>query len=126
MVLRNLPLLSNTEDAADQIGIGHVRVALGHVDVAVGRRSATTSVGSVSASGFPDARFAQRHQHLAVWTELDDDAAFLVFSGELLEVVRTWRESVTHTFPSPSTWMPCGQTNIPAPKLLISFPDSSK
>src|SRR4029450_11531696 len=30
------------------------------------------------------------------------------------------------TFPSRSTWIPCGQTNIPPPKLLISFPDSSK
>src|SRR4029077_15615888 len=35
------------------------------------------------------------------------------------------RESVTHTFPSRSTWMPCGHTNMPPPKLLISLPDSS-
>src|SRR6266446_3934980 len=35
------------------------------------------------------------------------------------------RASVTQTFPSRSTWMPCGQTNIAPPKLLISFPDSS-
>src|SRR6202165_553243 len=35
------------------------------------------------------------------------------------------RASVTHTFPSRSTWMPCGHTNMPPPELLISFPDSS-
>src|SRR5215472_5283901 len=35
------------------------------------------------------------------------------------------RESATHTLPSRSTWMPCGHTNSPPPKLRISLPDSS-
>src|SRR5205823_1108333 len=33
--------------------------------------------------------------------------------------------SVTHTFPSLSTQMPWGNTNMPAPKLLKSLPDGS-
>src|SRR4051812_41152921 len=36
------------------------------------------------------------------------------------------RASVTQTLPSLSTWMPCGHTNMPPPKLLISLPFSSK
>src|SRR5207249_10752968 len=35
------------------------------------------------------------------------------------------RASVTQTFPLPSTWMPWGNTNRPAPKLVLSRPDSS-
>src|SRR6202011_3638049 len=33
--------------------------------------------------------------------------------------------SVTHTLPSGSTQMPCGNTNIPAPKLVKSLPEGS-
>ena len=33
--------------------------------------------------------------------------------------------SVTHTLPARSTWRPCGNTKIPAPKLFRSFPDRS-
>src|SRR5215510_7702948 len=33
--------------------------------------------------------------------------------------------SVTQTFPFLSTCIPCGKTNIPAPKLVIRFPDES-
>src|SRR5262245_32892799 len=33
--------------------------------------------------------------------------------------------SVTQTLPSRSTSMPCGKTNLPAPKLLTSLPDGS-
>src|SRR2546425_4008989 len=33
--------------------------------------------------------------------------------------------SVAHTFPSLSTEKPCGNTNIPAPKLFTSFPEES-
>src|SRR5262249_10527436 len=29
------------------------------------------------------------------------------------------------TFPSLSTWMPCGNTNMPSPKLFTSLPDAS-
>ena len=31
-------------------------------------------------------------------------------------------QSVTHTLPSPSTWKPCGVTNRPAPKLVMTSP----
>src|ERR1700704_1732676 len=35
------------------------------------------------------------------------------------------RPSATQTLPSPSTWMPCGNSSSPAPKLFSSFPDES-
>ena len=35
------------------------------------------------------------------------------------------RASATQTLPSRSTWMPCGHTNMPPPKLRTSLPDSS-
>src|SRR5262249_11436539 len=35
------------------------------------------------------------------------------------------RASVTQTLPSLSTWIPCGNTNIPPPKLFTNFPDES-
>src|SRR5262245_34965249 len=33
--------------------------------------------------------------------------------------------SVTQMLPCLSTWMPCGNTNIPSPKLFNSLPDAS-
>src|SRR5713101_4838864 len=46
--------------------------------------------------------------------------------------LKTWwpfpslpRPSVTHTLPSRSTWMPCGKSSSPAPKLFTSLPDES-
>ncbi len=49
-----------------------------------------------------------------------------------LNLTTTWplpflpSASATHTFPSWSTVIPCGKTNMPAPKLASSLPDGSK
>ena len=60
--------------------------------------SVTTSVGSVRASGgFPfTPGLPERHQHLAFGTELDDDAALLVFARKLLELVGGRHARVGH------------------------------
>src|SRR5262249_49492510 len=44
----------------------------------------------------PHARLAERHQHLAVGTEFDDDASLLVFAREFLELVGARHPCVGH------------------------------
>src|SRR5205814_5547481 len=91
--------------------------------------SVTTSVGSVRASGglprtpgFPSLiRILPSGLNFTTTLPLLPSPGNVLSSSGLAA-----RASVTHTFPSRSTWMPCGHANIPPPKLLISFPDSSK
>src|SRR5262249_47517651 len=91
--------------------------------------SVTTSFGSVRPSGgFPlTPGFPSVISTLPSGLNLTTTLPFWSSPGNLLSSSGlAARASVTHTFPSRSTWIPCGQTNIPPPKLLISFPDWSK
>src|SRR5262249_40521154 len=91
--------------------------------------SVTTSVGSVRASGgFPlTPGFPSVISTLPSGLNLTTTLPFGSSPGNFASVsALVTLASVTHTLPSRSTWMPCGHTNIPPPKLLISFPASSK
>ena len=91
--------------------------------------SVTTSVGSVNASGglpstpnVPNTRSTSPcGLNLPTTLPLSFSSGNCWSSSGL-----GTRASATHTFPSRSRWLPCGHTNIPPPKLLFSFPDSSK
>ena len=88
MIRRNLPFRSNTEMRPTRFGILDVRMAFRHVNVAVARIGDDVGrVGQRVRRISPHARSAQRHQHLAIGTELDDDASLVVFSRKLLELV---------------------------------------
>src|SRR5215470_18679808 len=128
MTRRNLPFRSNTEIRPTRFGSSTlVWLSTTYTSPLLG--SVTTSFGSVNASGgspftpgLPNVMST-----LPSGLNLITTLPFLSSPGNLLlsSAVGT-RASVTHTFPSRSTWMPCGQTNMPPPKLLISFPVSSK
>src|SRR6185436_14894802 len=90
--------------------------------------SVTTSFGSVRASGgFPlTPGFPSVIRILPSGLNLTTTLPFLSSPGYFLSSSGlAVRASATHTFPSRSTWIPWGHTNIPPPKLLISLPDSS-
>src|SRR5882762_11767345 len=127
MVLRNFPFLSNTEMRPTRFGaVTSVWLSATYTSPFPG--SVTTSVGSVRASGglpltpgFPRVmRILPSGLNLTTTLPLSFSPGNLLRSSGLGA-----RASVTQTFPSRSTWMPGGQTNIAPPKLLISFPDSS-
>ena len=112
-------------DAADEIGRRHVGVTLSDIDITVpGVGHDVRRVGESLGRIASHSRLSQRHQDLALGAELHDHASLAALSRELGESSGLGaRASVTHTLPSQSTWMPCGHTNMPPPKLLISFPD---
>jgi hypothetical protein len=90
--------------------------------------SVTTSFGSVSASGgLP--RTPGLPKVISTWPcglNLTTTLPFLSSPGNFVRSSALGaRASLTHTLPSRSTWMPCGHTNMPAPKLRTSFPLSS-
>src|SRR5262249_16773182 len=71
-------------------GVGYVGMAFGHVYVAsalVGDdiRRVCQCLWRIS----PHAGFSKRHEDLALRAEFDDDAAFVLLSGELFEVICT-------------------------------------
>jgi hypothetical protein len=91
--------------------------------------SVMTAFGSVSASGgFPlTPGVPSVISTLPSGLNLTTTLPFLSSPGNFLSSSGfATRASVTHTFPSRSTWTLCGHTNIPPPKLLISLPDGSK
>ncbi len=75
-------------DAPDKVRILHVGMTLGHIDVAVGGIGHhVCRFGQGLRRISLHAWCAQRHQHLALRTELDDNASLLPFSRRLLQLV---------------------------------------
>src|SRR5206468_9695341 len=90
--------------------------------------SVTTSFGSVSASGgLPRTPgLPSVISTLPSGLNLTTTLPLLSSPGNFCSSSRlATRASVTQTLPSRSTWMPCGHTNMPPPKLLTSLPCSS-
>src|SRR5262245_8828824 len=110
-------------DAPDKIRILDVGMALRHVNIAVAWvRDDVVGLGQPIRRISLHARFAQRHQHLAIGTELDDNAAFLVFTRKLDAFFGCRNASVGHPHVSMSidvdaVW-PDEHTTAKAPDLL--------
>src|SRR5438874_12920524 len=94
---QELAVLVEHRDAADEIGVLDIGVALGDVDVAVLRiGDEVVRVGERLRRIAAHAWLAERHQNLAVGTELDDNAALLVLARKLLQLIGRWRPRVGH------------------------------
>src|SRR5215510_6041401 len=84
-------------DAPDEIGVLDIGVALGDVNIAVLRiGDDVVRVGQRLRRIAAHARLAERQQHLAVGTELDDNAALLILTRELLQLIGRRRPRVGH------------------------------
>src|SRR5215207_629375 len=57
--------------------------------------------------------------NLKIWCPFGRDALSVTDPA----TARVQAQSVTHTFPSRSTWMPCGDSISPAPNDAVSVPD---
>ena len=94
-----LSVFVEDRDSSHQIRIGHVRMAFGDIHVTVARIGYHVGgLGQGLRRVTPHAGFPQRHENLALRAELDDNASFILFAGELLEVIRARSSRIGHPY----------------------------
>src|SRR5207249_2407648 len=121
-----LPVPIEDGDSSYQIGIADVRVAFRHVNISIPRVGDDVGrIGQRIGRISPHTRLAEREENLAVGAELHNDAAFVVFSGKLLEIIGARGARVGHPHISIAIHMdavrPDEHASAKAPDLLPRF-----